>query len=147
MTEAYKIIIKALNETNAPYNNKLTVALELNRTKANFIKMATQLGIFSFLLDHIGTENQLLNDWCYAFGLTVYDWEETLFEIDLEIAAEEGLPDLAIKHNFSFELSARPENANPIYTLFGTKSSLIAYLENCYGENEDFFYENATEIE
>jgi len=98
------------------------------------------------LLDAIEQENQTFNDWLFAFGITVDDDQETFFSLDLEIAAEEGLGDLAIKYKFAYELAARPRNYDPVFRLVGTKPNLLAYLKNCYGEGEEFFMENAIEI-
>ena len=133
MNEATRIIISALNQTRTPYNDKLTVAIGLGRTKKAFSDIAAGLGILTDLLDALKTEKTTFHDWLFAVGITVYDEQETFYSIELEVAAPEGVDAALVE----YKLFAEPKG-EVNFRFVGTKPNLLAYLKNCYGEGEVF---------
>lgn len=69
MKEAIAIIIAALNVANAPYNNKLTVAIELSGTKKQFVEIADRLNILEDLQDACEELDGGFDGWLVAFGI------------------------------------------------------------------------------
>lgn len=69
MNEAKKTIIETINEAKKPYNEKLTVAIEISHTKDEFLEVAQQLEILDFVTDALEQENQDFDDWLEAFGI------------------------------------------------------------------------------
>lgn len=67
----------------------------------------------------------------------------TIYAIELEIVAPEGIPMCAAQFNLRF---AQQTSDSSIYRITGAKANLVEYLKNCYGEDETFFNEHAAEV-
>lgn len=69
MNEARNLIIETINEAKKPYNEKLSVAIELSYTKGEFLEIAQELEILDFLTDALEQENQDFDGWLESFGI------------------------------------------------------------------------------